>query len=189
MESPVTQETSVQSNDLFKHAAKFGAIMGLIGIVVVVLIYAVDYTIMASMWFGLLLFAFYIGYVIYAGINYRNQSGGFINYGKAFQHSYVTFLVGGVIGSIFSILLYTVIDPSLPENLTDAIVENTEQMMQKFGAPEDQIDKQLDQMRIDMPQRFSAMGVLKQFGWGLLIYAVLSAITALVVKKKEPELM
>jgi hypothetical protein len=33
------------------------------------------------------------------------------------------------------------------------------------------------------------MGVLKQFGWNLIIYAVIVAITSLFVKKKEPEMM
>lgn len=187
MESQMTQETTVQSNDLFKHAAKQGVIMGLIGVVLTTLIYLVDYTIMANMWFGLGMFAFFIGFVIYSGITYRNSVGGYLPYGKAFQHGYVTFLVGGVVGSIFSILLYTVIDPQLPQNLTDQIVENTEQMMQRFGAPEDQIDTQLEQMRKEMPERFSALGVIKQFAWGLLIYAILTAITSLFVKRNPPE--
>lgn len=184
-----TQETNVQGQDLLRHALRFGAIMGGIGIVITLLIYAIDYTIMAGMSFGLLLFAFYIGMVIYGGINYRNQSGGYISYGKAFQHGYVALLVSGIIGTVFSILLYTVIDPDLPENLTDAVIENTEEMMRKFGAPEDSIEPQLDKMREEMPARFSAIGSIKQFGWGLLIYAVLSAITSLFVKKNVPETM
>lgn len=182
-----TNETSAPT--LPSHAARFGGIMGGISVVFTLLIYAVDYTLMAKPWFGLLMFAISIGIVIYAGINYRNQTTGYLSYGKAFQHGYITFLVGGLIGSIFSILLYTVIDPELPEKLTDAVIENTESMMRGFGAPEDQIETSLDQMRVDMPNTFSAMGVLKQFGWGLIIYAVLTAITSLFVKKNEPEMM
>lgn len=183
----VTQESSVQGQDLVKHAIRFGAILGGISIVLTLLVYVVDYTIMANMWFGLLLFAFYIGMVIYGGINYRNQAGGYISYGKAFQHGYLTFLVCGLVGSLFAIILYTVIDPDLPQNLADAVVANTEEMMRKFGAPEDKIETQLDQMRKDMPAKFSAMGVIKQFGWGFIIYAVLTAITALIVRKNVPE--
>lgn len=189
MESPTTQETTTTGNDLVKHAVKFGSIMALISIIITVLIYVVDYTIMANMWFGLCLFAFFIGYVIYAGINYRNSIGGFLAYGKAFQHGYIVMVLCGLITSIFSILLYTVIDPNLPENLTAAIVENTEAMMQKFGAPQESIDTELDKMREEMPARFSALGVAKQFGWGLIINAVIVAITSLFVKKKEPEVM
>jgi hypothetical protein len=95
--------------------------------------------------------------------------------------------VCGVIGSVFAIILYTVVDPDLPQNLADVVVANTEEMMRKFGAPEDKIETQLDEMRKDMPARFSAMGVIKQFGWGLIIYAVLSLITALIVRKNVPE--
>ena len=186
MEQTTVHQTNVQGN-LVKHAVRFGGIMGGISIVLTLIVYVVDYTIMANMWFGLLLFAFYIGLVIYAGINYRNQVGGFLPYGKAFQHSYLTFLTGGFIGAVFSILLYTVIDPDLAQNLTDAIIENTESMMRRFGAPDDKIDEQLAKMREEMPQRFSALGVIKQFGWSFLIYAVLSAITALFVRRNPPE--
>ena len=188
MESPTTTNETVAPT-LPSHAARYGAIMGGISVVITLLLYAVDYTMMAKWWVGLLMFAISIGVVIYGGINYRNQTTGYISYGKAYQHGYLTFLIGGLIGSIFSILLYTVIDPELPEKLTDAVIENTEEMMRGFGAPEDQIETQLDKMREDMPNTFSAMGVIKQFGIGLIIYAVLTAITSLFVKKNEPEMM
>lgn len=183
------QAGTEQNQDLMKHALRFGAILGGISVVLTLVIYAVDYTIMASMWFGLIMIAFSIGMVIYAGINYRNQAGGYLAYKKAFQHGYITLLTGAIISTIFSIILYTVIDPDLPENLTEAIVANTESMMRSFGAPEDAIDQQIAQMRVEMPERFSAMGMIKQLGWGLLIYAVISAITSLFVRKNEPELM
>jgi hypothetical protein len=188
MES-TTQETTVQGQDLFKHALRFGAIMGGISIVITLLIYAIDYTLMAGFSFGILMLVYSLGMVIYGGINYRKEIGGYLSYGKAFQHGYVTMLVAGILGTVFSILLYTVIDPDLPQNLTDAIVANTESMMQRFGAPEEAIETQLDELRRDTPARFSALGVLKQFGWGLLIYAVISAITSLFVRRNPPETM
>jgi hypothetical protein len=178
-----------QQQDLVKHALRFGAIMGGVSVVLTLLLYAVDYTLLADWKAGLLFIALFIGLVIYGGINYRNQTGGYITYGKAFLHGYITMLTGAVISTIFSILLYTVIDPALPQNLADAAIEKTEEMMRSFGAPEDAIDQQMEQLRVDMPKRFSAVGLLTQLGWGLIIYAVISAITSLFVKKNEPELM
>jgi hypothetical protein len=183
------EDNSAAGQDLLKHAMKMGAILGAITIVLTAVVYAVDYTIMVNMWFGLFILFLALGYVIYAGITYRKEVGGYLSYGKAFQHSYVTLLTSAIIGSIFSLLLYTVIDTDLPAKLTDVAVENAESMMVKFGAPQEQIDKSLDEMRADMPARFSAIGVLKQLGWGLIIYAVISAITSLFVRKNVPEVL
>lgn len=187
-QTPTAQSTD-QKQDLMKHAARFGAIISGIAIVLTLLIYIVDYTFMVDWKFGILMIVISIGMVIYAGINYRNQAGGYLSFGKAFQHGYITFLSGAVISTLFSILLYTVIDPELPQNLSDAAIEKTEAMMRSFGAPEDAIEKSLEQMRVDMPARFSALGMIKQLGWGLIIYAVLSLITSLFVKKNEPVMM
>jgi hypothetical protein len=183
------QVEAADGQSLLKNAAKMGAILGAITIILTVLIYAVDYAIMVNMWFGLFVIVLALGYVIYAGITYRKEVGGYLSYGKAFQHGYVTLLTSAIIGSIFSILLYTVIDSDLPAKLTDVAIENAETMMVKFGAPQEQIDKSLDEMRRDMPARFSALGVIKQLGWGLIIYAVIAAITSLFVKKNVPEVL
>ena len=43
-----------------------------------------------------------------------------------------------------------------------------------------------EQARIDTPGRFTVLGLLKQFAWGFIIYAVIAVITAIFVKKNEP---
>jgi hypothetical protein len=181
------ENQAVDGQHLLKHAAKMGGILAAIGIILTVVLYAVDYALLANMWFGLFMIVLAFGYVIYAGISYRKEVGGYLSYGKAFQHGYVTLLTSAIISTIFMILLYTVIDTELPQKLTDVAIENAEAMMVKFGAPQEQIDKSLDEMRRDMPERFSAIGSLKQLGWGLIIYAVISAITSLFVRKNVPE--
>lgn len=85
--------------------------------------------------------------------------------------------------------MYTVIDPELPAKLTDVAVVNAEEMMRSFGAPEDQIDTQMDQVREDTAGRFTVSGSLTGFAWGFLIYAIVCAITSLIVRKNEPEMM
>jgi hypothetical protein len=46
----------------------------------------------------------FIGLTIYAGINYRNEIGGFLPYGKAFQHGFVLMAVSGLISTIFAFI-------------------------------------------------------------------------------------
>jgi hypothetical protein len=183
------EQTTSTSPNLFKHALKSGAIIGGIGIAITAILYVVDLSLLANLKVGIVMILVFLGLVIYMGINYRKEAGGYLSYGKAFQHGYVTLLVSGFISTLFQILLYHVIDPSIPGALTDISLEMAEEMMAGFGMSGDQLDKAMEQARIDTPARFTVVGLLKQFAWGFLIYAIISVITSIFVKKNEPVTM
>jgi hypothetical protein len=176
-----------ETPNLFKHAARMGAIGGGIGILFTILIYVADIRLMADWKIGIFFLLFYLGYVIYAGIQFRKESGGYLSYGKAFQHGYITLIVGGFISTLFSIILFHVIDPSIPETLTQASIEKTEEMMAGFGMSEDKIEEEIEKQNI--PSRFTVVGQLTQLGWGLLVNAVIALITSLFVRKNQPEML
>jgi len=170
-----------------QHAIRSGAIMSAISIVLTLLLYIIDYSLLADWKVGILMLLIFLGYVIYAGISFRKEAGGYLGYGKAFQHGFITLAVGGIIGIIFNIVLYNVIDTELPQKITDVAIENTEAMMENFGAPPDKVEEQLDKMRTDMPNNYTVVGQLKTYLWALLIYAIISALTALIVRRSPPE--
>jgi hypothetical protein len=174
---------------LVNHAAKWGGILAIASIFVVMVLYAVDYTLMAGFTFILLMLAVGVAFVIYAGINYRNSIGGYIPFGKAFLHGLLVFAIAGIISTGFNLLLYYVIDPELPENLTEAIITNTEETMANWGAPQESIDQAIDKMREDMPKNFTVGGLVKGYFTALIWYVILSLITGLIVKKNQPEMM
>ncbi|MCK6616282.1 MAG: DUF4199 domain-containing protein [Cyclobacteriaceae bacterium] len=182
-------EENTSSPTLVNHALKWGAILAGVTTVLVMLLYAIDYTLMAGFTFIIIATVLGIGMVIYAGINYRNQIGGYIPFGKAYLHGLLVFAVAGLISTAFSFLLYFVIDPDLPGNMVDAIIANTEKTMANWGAPPDTIDEQIEKMREDMPQNFTAFGLVKGYFTGLIWYIILSLITGLIVKKNQPEMV
>ncbi len=137
--------------------------------------------------FGIFMFAMFIGLAIYAGIGYRNEIGGFMPYGKAFQHGFILMAVSGLISTLFTMILYTVIDPDLPAKLTDVAMENAQKMMESFGMPADQMDQAMEDARKRTENQFSVSGLAMGYGIGLIIYAVLSSITSIFVKKNPPE--
>jgi hypothetical protein len=181
--------TNTQAPTLFQHATKFGIIMGAVAIAITFVLYAIDYSMLADWKVGILILVAYIAVVIYAGINYRNEIGGFIPYGKAFQHGFIALAIAGLISVAGNIILYTVVDPELPEKLTEAAIEKTGEMLQGFGTPEDAIDEQMEKMREEMPANFGVVGLLKGYLWGLIFYAIVAAISGLVVRKNQPEVM
>jgi TM2 domain-containing membrane protein YozV len=177
------------TSTLVNHGARWGAILAGVTIVLVMLLYAIDYTMMAGFTFIIIATLLGIGMVIYAGINYRNQVGGYLSFGKAYLHGLLVFAVAGLISTAFNFLLYFVIDPELANNMTEAIISNTERNMENWGAPPDSIDQTIEKMREDMPQNFTSLGFIKGYFTGLIWYIILSLITGLIVKKNQPEMV
>lgn len=175
-----------ETTSLFQHALKWGLIVGGISIALTCVIYAIDYALLANWKTGIVIFLMFIGLAIYGGINYRNEIGGYLPYGKAFQHGFILMAISGLISSIFMVLLYTVIDPELPEKLVKVGMENAQAMMESFGMPEDQMDKAMEDARKRTENQYTVSGTAMGYGIGLIIYAVLSLITAIFVRKNEP---
>ena len=181
------EETTTPQGSLFQHAAKWGLILGGVSIALTVIAYAVNYTILADWKFVIFVLLLLLGATIYAGINYRNEIGGFLPYGKAFQHGFVLLAISGIISTIFMILLYTVIDTELPAKLTEVSIENAQKMMESFGMPEDKMDQAIEDARKRSEGQFSAIGSIKSYGFGLIFYAIVSLITSIFVRKNPPE--
>lgn len=169
------------------HAGKHALILGGISVVLTLAAYAIDYTLLASMSFGLISLAVYLGYGIYSGINYRNEIGGYLSFGKAFQHGFVVFAVSALISTIFNILLYTVIDPELPEKITEVAVENAQKMMEGFGMSGDQLDEAMQKTKEDTIKRYTAGGLAMSYGFTLIGCAIFALISGAIAKRKEPE--
>lgn len=180
-----TVETT-KSESLYANAAKHGLIYGAVMIVITILAYSISLPFMGSFKFLGCVLLIGIAYVIYAGITYRNSIGRYIGYGGAFQHGFIILAVGGLVNFFFGIILYQVIDPELGAKMTDVIIANTEETMRNFGAPEDAIDKALSDMRRDMPENFTLFGQVKGYFMTWIWYAIIVALTSLVVKKSEP---
>lgn len=146
----------------------------------------VDYTLMVQLKFLFVSLLIYMGMAIYAGMDYRKSVGGFLGYGKAFQHGLVAFAISGLVSTLFGLVLYNVIDSELPQKLVDASVENARAMMEQFGAPEDSIEQGLEKARADTADRFTILGQAKGYIWIVVVSAIMSLITSLFVKKNQP---
>ena len=179
------QEVQPQPASLINHAVKNGVILGVVSILLVVIVYVVDLAFLATLKFLGIMLVLGLGYVVYAGINYRNEIGGYLSYGKAFMHGFILLAVSGLLGTAFNILLYHVVDPELPTKLTEAIIRNTEEMMAGFGAPQGTIDQTIDGLRVEMPGNFSISGLLYGYVKAMIWYCIIALITSLIVRKNE----
>jgi hypothetical protein len=112
-----------------------------------------------------------------------------MSFGTAFNFSFFAILISGFIGLVGSILLFHVIDPSLPQVLGDITFESQLEMMESFGASPDSLAPEvLDEMREASASNFTLVGQLKGFGIGLIAYAIIALILGAILKKKDKSL-
>jgi len=178
---------NINANDLVKLAAKSGLTLGLIGIIITLSIYFVDAKLLANIWVGIGILITSLVLVIVFGIGFRKQSGGFLSFKHGFIYSLILLLVAGLVSQTFNYLLFNVIDEDLKELVTDAAIENTEAMMEKFNIPDEEIDNALDKTEDQMANQYTIGGTMKAFFWSILIYAIISLITGAIIKRSNPQ--
>ena len=167
------------------HALKSGVIMGVVGILISLVVYIIDPVLMIKWWFSLSSLVLFIALITYYGMQYRELTGGYLSFKKAYIYSFLAFVVAGILGLVFNIFLFHVIDPDLPEMISDAIVEQTVEMMEGFGANQEVIDQAIEDA--DTAASFTLIGQIKSFGMVLIFYALMSLISGAIIKRKEPK--
>ena len=105
------EENNEPEVGLPSHAIKFGAVLGIVTTLITYIMYAVGPEMLADWKIAIFLFIIILVAVCVFGIKYRNLIGGYIPFGKGFLYSFIFLVVAGLIGTIGSIVLYTVIDP------------------------------------------------------------------------------
>jgi hypothetical protein len=153
-----------------------GLILGLIGVVYTLILYFLDLTFNKNLGYLFLLAQVIILYFLVK--SYRdNYLNGMINYGQALGAGVIIFLYSALIGSLFTLLLYSVIDPGL----VDKSIAFTEEMYLEKGIPQEQIDAGLNIARKMMkPAIMIPIGLVTNMFFGF----ILSLIVAAFVRKE-----
>lgn len=173
----------------FQAAVRPGLTIGLVSLAMTFIAYFIDSTLLASGWFGLVAFVVFFILIIYFGKQFRTEIGGFMTFGTAFNFSFITMIISGLVGLVGQILLFQVIDPSLGGVLADVSFQSSLEVMESFGQNPDSLDPAvLDEMRNSTASAFTLVGQIKNFGFALIAYAVIALILAAILKKRDKSL-
>jgi hypothetical protein len=149
----------------------------------------IDAALLTAWYYSLGILVLFFGLIIYFGKEYRKEVGGFMSFGTAFNFSFFAILISGVVGLIGNILLFQVIDPTLPQVLGDLTFESQLEMMESFGGSPDSLPAEtLEEMRQASLSNFTLLGQLKAFGFGLVAYAIIALILGAILKKRDKSL-
>lgn len=119
----------------------------------------------------------WIAGIVLAQLGYRKMLDGYVTYGQAVGMGVLAALFGSIIMGIYVYLLYTVIDPSLQEQLR---LFTEQQIIEQGSVPEGQMEMVLEMStKFQKPAILAGMSVVMNTLLGLVI----SLITAIFVKK------
>lgn len=157
-------------------ALMWGAITGLIGIVYTLILYYAD--LMTNKPASIASYVILIAGIYLGTKTYRDQSlGGYISFGKAFGTGVLISLYNAIIGVVFMIILYKVIDPEI---ITRLMAEQQDKLIESGKISEEQIEQSMEMgKKFFIP--FAVLGGL--FG-GVFIGAIISLVTSAILKKE-----
>lgn len=169
-----------QTNPLLQ----YGLLSAVVGLVIYIALYLGGVKLMTSP----LAYASYLLPIIFAVlacVAAKKQNDGYLEFGKALKISFGVFVITGLATTLFSYILLNFIDVEFKEAMQQVSLEMTENMMKKFGASQDQIDKAVEQA--SKKDNFSFGSVMLGFAFSCFISFLISLIIAAIVKKKNPQ--
>jgi len=167
-----------------QHSLKWGGILGLLLIIISLLIYIIDITLVVSSYISIVWIALFIGFGIFSGRDFRSKVGGYLSFKDAFLHAFVAFAVGGFIGTVFDFILFNFIDPDIIPILIDTQMETTMKAMETFGGGNTEM---MDGMAEGIKKGYTIQAQALGFLWKLVLYAIGALIVGGINKKKNQE--
>jgi hypothetical protein len=130
---------------------------------------------------GYFSFVIYVAGIVIAQIYYRDRElNGFISYGQALGFGVAIMLFSGIVTALYTMILYTFIDPGLVDQMK---IMQEEALLQR-GMNEDQIEAAMSiSSKMLTPGWMSIMGLFGSVIFGTIV----SLVTSIFVKKQPSE--
>ncbi len=179
-----TENTSSSNKVLINHALRWGAIMGMTILIIQLMVYLLSKSSLVSFTYGIVNFILQVILLVVAVYVYRkNINNGLLSFVEGFTIVMLIFAGSALINSVFQFLLYNVIDPDLSTYIYERTLEMTTNMMEKFGAPEEEIEKAIEKINPEdlklTPQR-----LVTNYFFSLLFGVFFAVIIAAIFRKK-----
>ncbi|MBW1653989.1 DUF4199 domain-containing protein [Flavobacterium quisquiliarum] len=168
-----------------KNGITYGIALGVILALITATLYAIDLKLFVSGWIGGLTFVIYVVVGILLLTKTKKEINGFFSFKDAFTTFFIATIIAVAISSLFSILLFNVIDPEAKNTLSDLLVKYMAETLQKFGTPASAINEALTKMRENNP--FSVTEQLKGLVFSIIGYSILGLILAAFFKSKSTQ--
>ncbi|MCM4156525.1 DUF4199 domain-containing protein [Gramella sp. AN32] len=167
-----------------KLGTSYGVYLGVALILITVIIYAFDISLMTEWYLIAINFILILFLSILAVKKAKKFSETLFSFKEAFSVYFLTIVIGLFIATIFSLILFNVVDPDAAETLKELSMEKQAAMMEKFGMPEDQLNEAMT--KIQEEDTFSIKNIAISFASQLVFFSIIGLIIALIFREKEP---
>ncbi|CAL66036.1 DUF4199 domain-containing protein [Christiangramia forsetii] len=166
-----------------KLATSYGLYLGLALILIAVLVYAFDISLMIEWYYTPIIYLIILAISIMAVSKTKKYYTGIFSFKEAFSAYFLTVLIGLVLSTIFSLILFNVIDPEAAGTIQELTMEKQAEMFEKFGMTEAQINETM--LKMQEENFFSLKNVLISVAVQLVIFSIIGLIVALIFREKD----
>jgi len=168
-----------------KNGVNFGIIMAAYFVVRTSLMYAIDLKLFTNGWISLFDFIVALTLSIIAISKAKKALGGYISFKEAFTIYFLNIIISFAIYTVFTILLFNVIDADAKEVVHQYNIEKTVQSLKDWGVDSSTIKKTVEGMKDN--NSLSIGNQLLGFPIGVAISCIIGLIIAAIMKKNKPE--
>lgn len=166
-------------------AINYGLYCGVILAAFTILAYAFNLSLFSNIWFGLTLLLVTVIIGLVSSAKAKSLNNGFLTFKEAFSSYFITIAIGILISTIISFILFAYIDPDAAETIKQETIEVTITSMERFGAPDEEIEKRIK--TIEEADGYSISAAFQGYIKQIIFFSVIGLIVALIMKKNNPE--
>ncbi|MBT8265903.1 MAG: DUF4199 domain-containing protein [Bacteroidia bacterium] len=166
-------------------AINYGLYLGVILAIGTAIPYAVNIGLLANMWYGITLLIIMLVLGIISVAKAKGLLNGFISFKEAFTSYFITVVIGILISTVVSFVLFNIIDPEAAVELKKITIENTITGMERWGVPAEAIAETVDAM--EDQNDYSIGNIAKGLGFYIILFSILGLIIAAIMKRNDPD--
>ena len=178
------QNLNIMNEIIKKNGIIYGVISGVISILILTIIYTADVMLFVSSWITFLKVVIFIGLAILLLVNTKKQLNDQMNFKETFKTYFIFASISLLITTIFEIILFNFIDPSLKDTLKELLIKTIVPFLEKFNTPAKAINEAVK--KIQENDQFSIVELMKGYFSYLVISALFGLILATIFKSKSP---
>jgi hypothetical protein len=166
-----------------KNGITYGIISGVTSILITTLIYTFDINLFMSGWITFLKISVFTTIAIMLLVNTKKQLSNVFSFKTAFKTYFIHTIVGLLLATIFEIILFNIVDPSLKDSLKEMAMKFTAEFMEKLSVPASEINKALAE--IEKTDQYSFFQLIKGLATYVLLASIFGLILAAIFKSKN----
>jgi hypothetical protein len=166
-------------------ATNYGLYLGVLLALLTVLSYAINLELLTNTWYGIFILITIVAFGIVSVAKAKQAQDGYASFKDAFTSYFITVLIGLLISTLVSYLLFNVIDTDAAAVLKEKTIEKTVQMMENFNAPSEAIAEAAD--KIEAQNQFGIGNIIKGLAGYLVFFSIIGLIVAAAMKKSKPD--